>query len=46
MSLYLFNLKIIDKNGTVVLYVLKNILYSFNKHICNLKKKKKVFKCA
>lgn len=43
MSLYEFNLKVIDKNVTVVLYVLKNILYSVNKHICNFKK---IFKCA
>lgn len=35
MSHYQFNSKIVDKNVTVVLYVLKNILYSVNKHICN-----------
>lgn len=35
MSLYQFNLKIVEKNVTVVLYALKNIPYSVNKHICN-----------
>lgn len=35
MALYLVNLKITDKYVTVlVLYVLKNILYSVNKHSC------------
>lgn len=36
MAIYQANLKITDKNVTVsVLYVLKNILYSVNKHSCN-----------
>lgn len=36
MALYQVNLKITDKNVTVlVLYVLKNILYSVKQHSCN-----------